>query len=69
MNEYNQLISKFQQGSTNNIQYEQKMNQMGEVIQELSYENNQLKEKVTYLEDKIRKLIMDQIEKKKLENK
>ena len=46
MNEYNQLISKFQQGSTNNIQYEQKMNQMGEVIQELSYENNQLKEKV-----------------------
>lgn len=69
MNEYNQLISKFQQGSTNNIQYEQKMNQMGEVIQELSLENNQLKEKVTYLEDKIRKLIMDQIEKKKLENK
>ena len=67
MNEYNQLISKFQQGSTNNIQYEQKMNQMGAVIQELSLENNQLKEKVTYLEDKIRKLIMDQIEKKKNE--
>ena len=42
MNEYNQIVSKFQQGST---QYEQQMNEMGSVIQELSLENNQLKEK------------------------
>ena len=70
INEYNQIISKLQQGAgPTNIQYEQKINQMGVAIQELSLENNQLKEKVTYLEDKIRKLIMDQIEKKKLENK
>jgi hypothetical protein len=35
----------------------------------LTIENNHLKEKVAYLEDKIRKIIMEQIEKKKLENK
>jgi hypothetical protein len=64
MNEYNQIVNKIQQGSTQN---EQKMNQMGLVIQELTMENNQLKEKVSYLEDKIRKIIMEQIEKKKNE--
>ena len=38
---------------------------MGIAIQELTIENNQLKEKVVYLEDKIRKIIIEQIEKKK----
>jgi outer membrane murein-binding lipoprotein Lpp len=66
MNEYNQIVSKLQQGP---IQNEQKMNQMSALIQELTIENNQLKEKLAYLEDKIRKIIMEQIEKKKNENK
>ena len=61
MNEYNQIVNKIQQGSQN----DQKMNQMGIAIQELTIENNQLKEKVVYLEDKIRKIIIEQIEKKK----
>ena len=65
MNDYNQIVSKIQKGTNSNIQYEQKMNEMGMVIEELSLENNQLKEKVSYLEDKIRKIIMEQIEKKK----
>jgi len=64
MNEYNQIVNKIQQGTG---QYEQQMNQMGMAIQELSLENNHLKEKVAYLEDKIRKIIMEQIEKKKNE--
>ena len=62
MNEYNQIVNKIQQGSGAN---EEKMNQMGITIQELSLENNQLKEKVAYLEDKIRKIITEQIEMKK----
>jgi hypothetical protein len=32
------------------------------MVQELSMENNQLKEKVNYLEDKLKKLIMEQIQ-------
>ena len=31
-------------------------------VQELSMENNQLKEKVKYLEDKLKKIIMEQIQ-------
>ena len=40
----------------------QKLNEMGGVIQGLTNENNQLKGKVKYLEDKIRQLITDQIQ-------
>jgi glycosyltransferase involved in cell wall biosynthesis len=40
MNEYNQIVNKLQQGPLN-LQYEQKMNEMGTMIQELSLENNQ----------------------------
>jgi hypothetical protein len=32
------------------------------MVQELSMENNQLKEKVNYLEDKLKKIIMEQIQ-------
>ena len=35
------------------------------MIQEISMENNQLKEKVKYLEDKMKLLIMEQIQFKK----
>ena len=41
---------------------QQKLNEMGGVIQGLTNENNQLKGKVKYLEDKIRQLITDQIQ-------
>jgi hypothetical protein len=42
---------------------------MGTMIQELSLENNQLKEKVSYLEEKIKKIIFEQIENRKNNNK
>jgi hypothetical protein len=35
------------------------------MVQELSIENNQLKDKIKYLEDKIRQLIIEQIQIKK----
>jgi glycosyltransferase involved in cell wall biosynthesis len=70
MTEYNQIISKIQKNcGGNNLQQEQQVTQMNTIIQELSLENNQLKEKVKYLEDKIKKIITDQIEKKKNEMK
>ena len=39
-----------------------KIDKLTFIVQELSMENNQLKEKVNYLEDKLKKLIMDQIQ-------
>ena len=45
--------------------YEAKINQMSLIMQELTMENKMLKDKVTYLEDKIRQIITEQIEKKK----
>ena len=65
INDYKQIVNKIQNSSSGNLQYEQKINQMGTVIQELTLENTQLKEKVTYLDDKIKKIIMAQIEKNK----
>jgi glycosyltransferase involved in cell wall biosynthesis len=44
---------------------ENKINEMTQVMNELLMENNQLKEKVKYLEDKITKLIILQIEERK----
>jgi glycosyltransferase involved in cell wall biosynthesis len=64
-NEYNEIINKIQKKSGVTLQYEQQINQMSIIIQELTLENNQLKDKVKYFEDKIKKIIMEQIEKKK----
>jgi predicted RNase H-like nuclease (RuvC/YqgF family) len=41
---------------------QQKLNEMGGVIQGLTNENTQLKVKVKYLEEKIKQLITDQIQ-------
>lgn len=49
-----------------NPQYMQnKMNEMTQIIQKLSTENSQLKDKVKYLEDKIMSIICDKIQNKK----
>ena len=63
-NEYQDTINKVNQmyGLNHN---ENHMNQMTVVIQELTMENKLLKDKVKYLEDKIRQIIKDQIEKSK----
>jgi hypothetical protein len=46
---------------------QEQINQQTMIIQQLMFENNQLKEQVNYLNGKIRQLIMSQIEKKKEE--
>jgi glycosyltransferase involved in cell wall biosynthesis len=47
----------------------QKLNQQSSVIQQLLIENNQLKERVDYLNNKIKQLITVQLEKRKEEKK
>ena len=59
-NDYNSLISKLTNVSPQMAQG--KIDNLTFIVQELSMENNQLKEKVKYLEDKIRTLIMEQIQ-------
>jgi glycosyltransferase involved in cell wall biosynthesis len=49
-----------------NLQH--KINDMTQVIQQLSQENSQLKEKLKYLEDKIKSIITEKIQKKNSEN-
>ena len=39
-----------------------KIDKLTFIVQELSMENNQLKEKVKYLEDKLKTLIIEQIQ-------
>lgn len=43
-----------------------KINELSCIIQELNMENNQLKEKVKYLENKIKQIIVEEIQKKKI---
>jgi hypothetical protein len=65
INKVNQMYG--QQGSQNLISnYENRMNQMSVIMQELTMENKLLTDKVKYLEDKIRQIIKEQIEKSKL---
>jgi len=52
---------RIQEGTKNN----EKLNEMTMVIDELLLENKELKKKVTYLEEKISKIIKQQIEEKK----
>jgi glycosyltransferase involved in cell wall biosynthesis len=70
--EYQDTINKVSQmyglpGNQNLIaNYENRMNQMSVIIQELTMENKLLNDKVKYLEDKIRQIIKEQIEKSKV---
>lgn len=58
--DYQDLINKL---TISNPQMSQnKIDQLTFMIQELSMENNQLKDKVKYLEDKIKQLIVEQIQ-------
>jgi len=69
--EYNNILSKLnlpkdgalvKDNNTTYINSTIKMNEMSMVINELLIENNQLKEKIQYYEDKLKKLINDQVE-------
>ena len=70
--EYQDTINKINQlyGQPTNqnviINYENKINEMTTIMQELTMENKLLTDKVKYLEDKIRQIVKDQIEKSKL---
>ena len=56
-----------QHGNQNLItNYETKISEMSTIIQELTMENKLLTNKVKYLDDKIRQIIKEQIEKSKL---
>jgi glycosyltransferase involved in cell wall biosynthesis len=62
--EYQDTINKVNQMYGLN-QNQNQINEMSVVIQEVMMENKMLKDKVKYLEDKIRQIIMEQIEKNK----
>jgi outer membrane murein-binding lipoprotein Lpp len=58
--DYQDLINKL---TVSNPQMNQnKIDQLTFMVQELSMENNQLKDKVKYLEDKIKQLVIEQIQ-------
>jgi len=70
--EYQELIGKinqmYEQPGTQMLisNYENRMNEMSVIIQELTMENKILNDKVKYLEDKMKQIIKEQIEKSKL---
>jgi glycosyltransferase involved in cell wall biosynthesis len=61
--EYNNFVRKISGANPEEVQ--NKINNMTIMIQEMTLENNQLKDKVKYLEDKMRQLITEQIQLKK----
>jgi glycosyltransferase involved in cell wall biosynthesis len=61
--DYNNLMNKF--ANVNPQMAQGKIDNLTFIVQELTMENNQLKEKVKYLEDKMKLLIMEQIQFKK----
>ena len=63
-NEYNSLMHKLS-NPVNSKSGQGKIDELSLVVQELSIENTQLKDKVKYLEGKIKQLITDQIELKR----
>jgi glycosyltransferase involved in cell wall biosynthesis len=65
--EYNKKMEKFNQMMNPNLA-EQKINDQVLLIQQLTLENNQLKEQVQYLNNKIKTLITSQLEKRKEES-
>jgi glycosyltransferase involved in cell wall biosynthesis len=64
--EYNETISKLNQKMNPEL-YEKKISEQSIIIQQLMFENEQLKEQVQYLDNKIKKLIMVQVENRKVE--
>jgi hypothetical protein len=67
-NDYQNAINKINMAKpTDAIQG--KINEQSMVIQQLTFENNHLKEQVQYLENKIKQLISAQLEKRKEEKK
>lgn len=68
INKLNQVYGLNQNQNQNQnliASYQNKVNEMSVIIQEISLENKLLKDKVKYLEDKVRQIIIDQIEKNK----
>ena len=61
--DYNNLMNKF--ANVNPQMAQGKIDNLTFIVQELTMENNQLKEKVKYLEDKMKLLIMEQIQLKR----
>ena len=64
--EYKEMMNKINT-ITNPQAAQQQINEQSMLIQELMFENNQLKEQLEYLNSKIRQLIVSQIERKKEE--
>jgi cellulose synthase/poly-beta-1,6-N-acetylglucosamine synthase-like glycosyltransferase len=64
--EYNDTISKISQ-LMNPESSQKKINEQSILIQQLTFENDQLKEKVEYLNNKIKTLITSQLEKRQVE--
>jgi glycosyltransferase involved in cell wall biosynthesis len=62
--DYNNLINKFanDKSGVNDKSFQNKVDELSLIVQELTMENNQLKDKVKYLEDKMRQLIVEQIQ-------
>ena len=64
--DYQEMMNKLQ--NNNNEYLQNKMNNMSVIIQELNMENNLLKNKITYLEKKIKDLIEEKIKSKQIKN-
>ena len=60
---YNETIQKLQMLQTPN-EFQNKINNLSQLVQELTLENSQLKDKVNYLENKIKQIISEQIKNK-----
>ena len=58
---YNNMMNKLSNG-VNSQSNQSKVDELSLVVQEMTIENSQLKDKVKYLEDKIKLLIMQQIQ-------
>ena len=67
-NDYQNAINKINMAKTTDA-IQGKINEQSMVIQQLTFENNHLKEQVQYLENKIKQLISAQLEKRKEEKK
>jgi len=65
-NDYKEIMNKITITS-NQDSLQKKLDQQSIIIQQLTLENNQLKEKVNYLDNKIKQLISLQLEKRKEE--